>query len=167
MNTFRAEWRRQRREHLLLCRAWFGIDLLIRDAIKTIPHPDVEAARTSDVQSQLVKRAHTSFSIEGRFVGPITDQVIAFLVVDNTADAATQVVAIPDCHAAGFLRQIVESLLLVEVSLPPASQLFFKYVWRTIEERQGQIVGRSQLQRLQPACIHCVDHYRSAARLID
>jgi hypothetical protein len=65
-----------------------------------------------------VKRAHASFSIEGRFVRPITDQVIAPLLLHNAPDSAIQIIAIADCHAAGFLRQIVESLLLVEVLVP-------------------------------------------------
>ena len=117
-----------------------------------------------------MKRAHASFSIEGRFVRPIPNQIIVLLVLDNTADAATQVVAIADCHAAGFLRQIVESLLLVEVSLPAAGHLLLKCDWRIVEEARGHtisIVGRRQMERLQSAGIHRVDHYRGTASLVD
>src|SRR6266508_3743913 len=105
-----CEWRRERFKHLLCQgpRLWL---FFIGYSEESITHPHVEFSRTRHLQSQFMKRPAAGARIESEIVRAIADEVITLLIFHHALDAAAQIIRVLDSHAAGLLRQKVETRL--------------------------------------------------------
>src|SRR5256885_13582019 len=74
--------------------------LFVRHAKETIAHAHAVFSRARYFQGDVMKLTASGARVESRFIGTITDQIIAFLVGHYFLDSAGQIVVIANSDAA-------------------------------------------------------------------
>src|SRR6266404_403025 len=99
-----------------------------------------------------------STCVKRRVVGPVGKQIVTTLIVEHLSDTRGEVVVIVNEEPAGLLSQVVQTVLRVKELGMAIGQPTFNLLHRLIVG----VVRGGEPKRLQPACVHRVDHHGGA-----
>ena len=94
---------------------WFGF--FVSDAKETISHSYIKLAWPRNLQAELMKLSAARHFVKRCFIWPVSNQVVALLIVNDALDACIQVVIVAKGQSAGLLGQIIQTTLATQKSL--------------------------------------------------
>src|SRR3954452_15367451 len=100
----------------------------------------------------MMKGAFAGALVKGQRLRTIADQVEALLIFQYAPNAAAEIVVIANRDAAGFVREIIETFLVIKGFVAPLIGSLLHLLLIT----SCEIVGGGELKRLQTRRVHRV-----------
>src|ERR1700674_573036 len=130
----------------------------VSDAIEAISHSNIKLAWPRNLQAELMKLSAAGDFVKRGFIRPVSNQVVALLIVNDALDAGIQVVIVTKGESAGLLGQIVQTILRLKKVCSTITQTLLDLL--SAHPRGG--VGGCQGKSLQATSIHCIDEHGSS-----